>query len=439
MERKVYDVAVVGAGASGTVAAITAARAGARVILLEHMDQPAKKILSTGNGRCNYTNADWDTGSYFCGRPGFVQGILSRFPYDATIAFFEGLGIRPVQKNGSCIYPESGQASSVRSVLLSETERLGIPLVTSLGIRGIKKDGGMFVISAKTGMYYSRTCILATGGKAAKNTGSDGSGYLYAQGFGHRIKKPLPALVALAADYKKWRLPSGVRVPCAASLFIQKGKAEKGGRDCFDKRAARECGELQVTDYGISGIVIFQLSGLASRALDGGRRVCVSLDFKPDEPSERLFSYLGGRFFSDYLRDRSVCGALTGFLPDRLAAALTVRAGLPEHLRASACTERDIHRLCRVIKDCRIEITGTKGFDHAQVTSGGLDVSELDAETLESSLVPGLYFCGEILDVDAKCGGYNLQWAWSSGAVAGSAAAAFCSPQRAAGRASAEK
>ncbi len=419
MEKKVYDTAVVGAGASGIMAAVTAARLGADTVLLEHMDQAAKKILATGNGKCNYTNASQGIEYYYCEEPGFVRTVLERFSYADTIRFFEQLGIRPVQKNGTCIYPESEQASSVKSALLAEVKRLHIPLYVSVGIRRIHKTGArlereLFCIETKEQTIYSRTCILATGGQAAKKTGSDGSGYLYARQLGHTVRQPFPALTALLADFQKWKLPAGVRIGCAAAL------------DVDGKRAACETGELQITEYGISGIVVFQFSRIAAKALAEHRQVAVCLDFKPNMPKQALEHYILERFYSIYHKNKQIDEGMTGFLPDKLIAVIRSRAGINAQVRCGQCSRQQAQRLAAVLKDYRVKITGTKGFDHAQATAGGVCVREIDAARMESKKVLGLYFAGELVDVDAKCGGYHLQWAWSSGFAAGSAAAGAC-------------
>ncbi|MDE7312504.1 MAG: NAD(P)/FAD-dependent oxidoreductase [Eubacterium sp.] len=421
MKKKVYDTAVIGAGASGIMAAVTAARLGAEVVLLEHMEQAAKKLLATGNGKCNYTNTDQAIGNYYCEEPAFVRTVLEQFPYTETIRFFEELGIRPVQKNGTCIYPESEQAASVKSALLSETERLQIPLLLSVGIRRIhklynQKIGGsierqLFQIETKGDTIYSRTCILATGGKAAKKTGSDGSGYLYARQLGHTLIQPFPALTALLADLKKWKLPAGVRIGCTAALYVD------------GVQRACETGELQITESGISGIVVFQFSRTAAKALAENRQVHVCLDFKPNMPQPELAAYLLERFLSIYHSAKRVDEGMVGFLPDKLIPVVRKRAGISGQMRCGQCTMPQAERLAAVLKAYQVDITGTKGFDSAQATAGGVSVQEIDAVRMESKKIPGLYFAGEIVDVDAKCGGYHLQWAWSSGAAAGRAAA----------------
>lgn len=427
MSRKVYDVAIIGAGAAGIICAITAARKGIRPVLLEHMPEPAKKILATGNGRCNYTNASQGLENYYCEDPAFVDAALSQFSYQDTIYFFEQLGIRPVQKNGTCIYPESGQAAAVRSALLFEVKRLGIPVLMPVGIRtvisrsttinpksrrlqGVSDEGG-FEIHTKTVTVKSRTCVLAAGGKAAKKTGSDGSGYVYARQFGHTITTPLPALGALNADYSKWKLPSGIRIACMAFLYID------------GTRVACEQGELQITDYGVSGIVVFQFSRLAARALAEQKKTEVVFDFKPDMSMEELICYLQNRFQSIYHIHKSLEECLLGFIPDKLIPVIVGRSGIDAGKACKTCSQSQIKRIALQLKQYEVTITGTRDFSSSQATAGGVPVSEITAGTMESKIVPGLYFAGEIIDVDAKCGGYNLQWAWSSGYAAGAAAA----------------
>lgn len=414
MNRKIYDTAIIGAGASGLMAAITAARANMRVVLLEHMDQAGKKLSATGNGKCNYTNLDFTIDNYYCKEPDFVKTVFAQFSYMDTIHFFEELGIRPIQKNGTCIYPESEQASSVKNVLLAEIKRLKIPILYSVGIRRIHKvhNSHVFEILTKEKPFYCKACILATGGMAAKKTGSDGSGYLYARQLGHTIVPPLPALAALVADYSKWKLPAGVRIACGAALYVD------------EKKSATEHGELQITDYGVSGIVIFQLSRIAAQALESHRKTEVLLDFKPKMAIEELADYLQERFQSKYHAHKSAADCLIGFMPDKIISVMLKRSEIHADRSCVSCSRKQLLRLAQLIKNYKISINGIKGFDLAQATAGGVPVHEIHAESMESKLVSGLYFAGEMIDVDAKCGGYNLQWAWSSGYLAGKRSAA---------------
>ena len=305
-------------------------------------------------------------------------------------------------------------------------------MLLSAGIRSIHKDipakgsacrpqvrpagsgAYPFIIETKKQRIYTRTCILATGGKAAPKTGSDGSGYIYATQNGHRLIPPLPALVPLEAGGSRLKLPAGVRTGCRATLYT-------GGT-----KTACEQGELQITDYGISGIVIFQFSRFVSRALADHRQVHVLVDFKPDIPQAQLAAYLQERLHSPYHAHKSPERCLNGFLPDKLIPVILKKAALPEETAAGTYSSRQCTILADTLKHYKIMIKGTKGFGAAQVTTGGIPVSEINPLTMESGIMQGLYFCGEIVDVDAKCGGYNLQWAWTSGYTAGKSSAAYC-------------
>lgn len=411
MKGKLYDVAVIGAGAAGLMAAITAARVGAQVLILDHAQEPGKKLLMTGNGHCNYTNLDMSLTHYYCEDRQFLHSVLGQFDSAAVIAFFAELGIRPTQKYGTCVYPESEQASSVREVLLMECSRLHITMLQSIGIRGISKQSDVFFIETKSGFFQSSRCILATGGTCFRKTGSDGSGYLYVRALGHTITPQVPALVPLVVSPSRNKLPQGVRIHSTVTLTID------------DAPVAAETGELQITAYGISGIVVFQLSRIASRGLEAGRRVAALLDFKPDSKTGELEAYLAHRFSGAYMCKKTMADAMTGFVPDKMIPVLLQHAGISMDMPCVQCDELQLRQFVKTLKEYRVEIEGTKGFEQAQATAGGVVVSEINPQTMESQLVRGLYFAGEIVDVDGICGGYNLQWAWASGHVAGLSAA----------------
>lgn len=407
--RQRYDVVVVGAGASGMMAAITAARNGAYVLVLEHMDRAGKKILATGNGKCNYTNEKQGLSYYRGENPAFVLPVLKQFGFKETIAFFEELGIYPKERNGY-YYPASEQAASVLKVLLMELKRLRVEICYEVGIRLIQREKNGFCFETKTGNFYGTTCILATGGYAAKKTGSDGSGFLYAKKLGHHLINPVPALVQLVAKepcLKEW---TGIRIEANLKIYAKK------------ELLSEDTGEVQLTDYGISGIPTFQVSRFAAKALERGEKVTAFLDFLPRQSKEEVFLLLKQRFFS-YGTGKTMQEALIGLFPEKLISVLLKKCALKEEFPAKRVSEKELHLLCKQIKQFTLMIEKTKSFDMAQVTAGGIRTDELRNETLESTLIPGLYFAGEMVDIDGMCGGYNLQWAWSSGYVAGRAAA----------------
>lgn len=401
------QVIIIGAGASGMTAAIFAARQGADVTLLEHTDRVGKKILSTGNGKCNLSNRVMDENCFRSGKTDFPMNVVSRFTVEETLCFFRDLGIVPKDKNGY-LYPNSGQAASVLDALRSELIHRSVHVVTECRIEKVsyrEQGGKRFEVTASKGKFSSDSLILATGSKAAPGTGSDGSGYKLAEQFGHRVIKPLPALVQLRCREKFYKQISGVRTEASVALF------------CNGKEMARDQGELQLTDYGISGIPVFQVSRFASRALDQGKKVTGVLDFYPEETYEKT---------REMIRERSLSCAhktmeefFTGWFHKKLSVLFIKLAGIEPQRPVKLLTEEEMGWLTGIIKAFSTEITAANPFENAQICCGGVDVCGIDPETMESNIKKGLYLIGELLDVDGICGGYNLQWAWSTGAIAG--------------------
>lgn len=409
MSRR-FDIIIVGAGASGLTAAIHAARKGADVLILEHMDRAGKKILSTGNGKCNFTNEKQGIAYYNGKNPAFVLPALRQFGVQETLQFFEELGIYPKMLRDGYYYPASGQAASVVETLLLECQRLNVQIAYNVGIREIIREGKGFSFHTKQGIFRSKFCIIATGGKAAKKTGSDGSGNLYIEKFGHKLTDIVPALVQLQGKQSFLKEIAGIRAQGSVTLYIEKEKI------------AEDVGELQLTEFGISGIPVFQVSRHASYALLYGKQVSASLNFLPQLTREETQKLMRQRFW-DYGEGKKSNQALIGLFPDKLNPVLLSEAKISSEKPAQDCSRKELDRLTCQIQSLCIDIIGTKGFDHAQVSAGGVDTSEVNPTTMESRLVPGLYFAGEVLDVDGMCGGYNLQWAWSSGYLAGSCSA----------------
>lgn len=436
--NKYWDVIVVGGGAAGLMAAIHAARAGAQVLILEHMERPGKKLLMTGNGKCNLTNEallhfdEWQDETaceqYYHGScPAFVLSALKKFDIKSTLNFFEDLGVVAVQRRGG-YFPMSGQASAVLDAMLMECGRLGIFIKCEIGIRSIHKaeknckiEGcidkcapDVFIIETKTGTYKAQKCILATGGKSYKKTGSDGSGFLYVERFGHHIQDLVPALVPLQSDLAFFKKVAGIRAEISIKIYI----------DGVEFR--RESGELQLTDYGISGICVFQVSSLASRALRAGKKVLAELNFLPKLTDEDAFTQIMKRAGSVYAQNKTMEQCMLGMLADKLGSALLAEAQIPSSQMSRDLTAAQARRLVTCIRHFRVPIVSTRSFEQAQVTAGGVDTQQVSPDTMESGKIRGLYFAGEMLDVDGICGGFNLQWAWSSGAVAGMHAARHC-------------
>ena len=407
------QVAVIGGGAAGLTAAIWAARSGASAVILEHTDRVGKKILSTGNGRCNLTNSKMEASCYRSGDPQFPMEAISQFGWKDTLRWFSSMGLLCRCRMESYYYPMSDQASAVLDCLRMECSRLGITIRTGIQPERIRRmrEGrrSFYEIMTDQGEVRADAVILACGSKAAPNTGSDGSGYELAKSLGHRIIKPLPALVQLRCQGNHYRQLAGIRTEADLRLLVN------------DREMWRERGELQITDYGISGIPVFQLSRFAARGMDEGKKVRVMIDFLPfmDKKESRIF--LEQRFAE--FGDRNGEDFLTGVLHKKLAAVLLKMAGIRLDQPVSSASIRQREHLLQAIKEYEALVSSVNPFANAQVCCGGVDVREVDPSTMESRLMGDIYFAGEILDVDGICGGYNLQWAWSSGKVAGCRAA----------------
>lgn len=391
-ERTVsMDTIIIGAGAAGLTAAIYGAKNGDHVTVMEHENKPAKKILITGNGRCNLTNENMDL-SCFYGDKSFISNVLSVFDENNTIEFFESLGLITTQKNGY-VYPASLQASAVALALRNKAISLGVKIKTNNEIRRIEKRNDKFVVDVGFEFICDKL-IIATGGMTMTNTGSDGSGYDIAKKLGHKIIEPKPALTALMIKDFSLKQASGVRT---------KGKV------VLDN-IHKQYGEIQITEYGLSGIPVFNLS---RNAYEGS---IVNIDFFPDYSEEELTSILEQIF--NIRQKENILSALTGLINEKLAQALLSLGNIKNEL-ARDITNEDIKVIAKLLKNNKHIVSKRKGFDFAQVTQGGVSCDEINSRTMESKIVENLYFAGEIIDVDGVCGGYNLQWAWASGAIAG--------------------
>lgn len=404
------DVAVIGGGAAGLMAAITAARFGARTLVLEHMDRVGKKILATGNGKCNYTNALQGLSCYRGENPAFVLPVFSQFGQEETVAYFKELGIYPKIKNGY-YYPASEQAASVLEVLRMEAAYQKVRIRTSCSLKEIKKRADGFLLSVEEEKILAKAIIFAPGLLASPKTGSDGSAFQHIEKFGHHFIDIVPALVQLQGKQAFFKALAGIRAETRLDLYVE------------NRSIWSETGELQLTAYGVSGIPIFQLSRYATRALHEKKQVHILIDFTPNMRQEELLQVLHQRFH-DNAHGKTAEEALIGMFHKKLIGVFLKEAGIGLTLPAGQIKERQLAKLCRTIQAFRVDIAGSKGFDAAQVCAGGVDTREVNPDTMESLLVSGIYFAGEVLDIDGTCGGYNLQWAWSSGYVAGLHAAA---------------
>lgn len=420
------QIVIVGAGAAGMMAAITAAKSGARVLLLEQKDRVGKKILSTGNGRCNFTNTCQTPECYRSQNPEFPWKVIQTFPVEQTVSFFDRLGVYAKDRNGY-LYPNSDQASSVLDVLRMELTRLKVDIHTQERVLEIKtrrpqviskKHSGKlsaqdaskrFQIRTNQACYEADAVILTAGSKAAPNTGSDGSGYPLAQKLGHRIIPVVPALVQLCCKEAFYKIVSGVRVHGRVSLW--------SGR----KMLAEDIGELQLTNYGISGIPVFQVSRYAAYTLLEKKPLLAELDFLP-ELSDQEVTHLLKRRIRNH-PEQTTEELFIGLFHKKLAQVLVQESRIARQITGKELNEKQILSLTEKIKHFQTEVIKTNSFEQAQICAGGIDTREIQEATMESKHIAGLYFAGEIVDVDGICGGYNLQWAWSSGYLAGRSAA----------------
>lgn len=397
-------VLVIGGGASGMVAAIAAARQHADVTILEHNDRLGKKLLSTGNGRCNMTNYHMEKACFRGEDPSVAMEVIRRFPVEDTLQFFHQLGLVTKDKQGY-VYPYSEQAASVLDVLCMEIQTLGIHVVYGCHVQNIKKGHKGFQIRTDQRAYEADKVILAAGSKAAPSTGSDGSGYDLAVSMGHSVITPLPALVQLRCSGKHFHQLAGIRAQARVTLESE------------HQVLADDMGEVQLTAYGISGIPTFQVSRYAVKALHENKKVFAMLDFLPLMEEEEFQHMMQER--RNFWRDRNAADFLTGTIHKKLAGVLLKIAGIAPELPVREIPDRKFDKLCDLIRHFAAEVTSSNSYDQAQICCGGIPSSELDPASLESRLVKGFYITGELVDVDGICGGYNLQWAWSSGYLAG--------------------
>ncbi len=401
-------VIIVGGGASGLVAAISAAREGAKVTLIEQKDRVGKKILSTGNGRCNLTNTYMELECFRGEDVSIVPKVLSQFGLEDTLQFFEDLGVILKDRQGY-IYPISDQATTILDVLRMEIERLGVQTLVEHKVEQVRTNRKGFVVQTNQDVVYGDAVILATGGKASSVLGSDGSGYGLAKAFGHHMSPVVPALVQLKGKGNYFKQLSGVRTNAKVSLFVD------------GTFMAADTGELQLTNYGISGIPVFQISRYAAKAIYTKKQVVAEIDYLPNMSEEELKT-----FFEKRVRnhgDKNIEDFFVGVFHKKLIGVFLKEGKISLQICAKELQEKDWKRLFGLFKHFKVQIEDTNAFDQAQICAGGILTSEISPETMESNFVEDLYLTGELLDIDGICGGYNLQWAWSTGFIAGKHAA----------------
>ncbi len=392
-------IAVIGGGAAGLMAALTAAERG-DVTILERCARVGRKLSVTGNGRCNLTNLNISPEKYHGGDPGFPVPALNSFGPARTLELFRSMGLVTVAESSGRVYPLSDQAGSVVDVLRFAVAERGVSTVCSAEVRKISRRGGGFVLCYGDEQLHADRLIVAAGGPAGTRAGGTELGLELLESLGHHRTAITPSLVQLKTENTFTRPLKGVRADAAVEVVSRSGIV-----------LARSAGEVQFTEYGLSGPAIFEVSRAAVRA-EGCR---VRLDFLRQMGPEELKGLLLLRRSTSLTAEN----LLTGVLHNKLGRTIVTCCGISLAARLSSLDDGEIEKVAGAVKRTELPVTGSLGMEGAQVTAGGIDTREFDPETLESRLVPGLFACGEVLDVDGDCGGFNLQWAWSSGYTAG--------------------
>lgn len=397
-------IGIIGGGASGLCAAIEASNdPSVQVVLFERQPRVGKKLSATGNGRCNLSNLNTSIDKYHGKDVNFCKYALEKYSVKNTLDWFKKLGLFTVAEPSGKVYPYSDQANSVVDILRFALDHPNITVLTDCEVKRIHQKGSEFIIEAKDKRVVCQKAIVACGGIAGTKVGGCDLGYRLLSGLGHKSTKLYPSLVQIKTSWRGIASLKGVRANCKAGIY------------CDGKLFKESSGEIQFTDYGVSGPVIFEIS----------RDVCAAnkkwecrLDLIPECDIDTLFNELIKRKESTLKTD----DLLTGILHNRLGRVVCKEANIPNGVSISDISDSALKTLAKTVKKFSIPLTEPMGMDMAQVTAGGVLTDEFDPHTMESKIVKGLYACGEVLDIDGDCGGYNLQWAWSSGRLAGASA-----------------
>lgn len=401
---KTYDLTIVGAGPAGIMAAITAAKNGKMVLLIEKNDCIGRKILATGNGRCNLTNNNIETKRYHGATPKFIQTVLNNFDQHQTIEFFESLGVALKEEDRGRIFPRSNQASTIVEALKHLLEKYKVDVMTETTIKSIEKDDN-FVIKSENGeQFLAKNLLLSTGGRAAFQFGSSGDGIFWAKKMGHSVIPIYPALVPIETEEAWVKDVQGIKVEANITSKINSKIIKESFGDCL------------FTHYGISGPAVMAQAGEISPLIETNH-VTITLDLYPESSEAELDKKIE-EIFKNHGK-RNIANCLLGLFPAKLVPEILQLAKVNPHTNASEASKSDRLRIVKQIKNLVLTVKKLRPLKEAQVSRGGISTDEVNVNSLESKIIKGLYFAGEILDVDGDSGGFNLQWAWSSGFVAG--------------------
>lgn len=399
-------IIIIGGGASGIVAAIFSKNKNTKVTVIERNNTCLKKLLMTGNGKCNYLNESYSLNNYHSEDLKIVDKIISSNNLELVRKFFDNLGIVPKVKNGY-YYPFSNQATTIKNALLMEAERLGVNFLYETTVTKLEKKSNLFMVTTSNGTFESDKLILSSGSLSYPKTGSDGMGYEFLKSFGHTIISPVPALVQLETSFKYIKELSGIRTDAILNLYED------------DKLISTEEGELQLTDYGLSGICTFNISNIASRGLYNSHKETIKVSFLPF--IKDLFTPWLDTYFKKF-PNKSVKESLEGMLNHKLVKVILKTNAIAEDKKYLELTKAEKYSLFKSLRSFEFSITKAKSYDNAQICNGGLKLTEINEATFESKLVKDLYITGELLDINGNCGGYNLTNCWISGMLAGTSA-----------------
>jgi len=408
-----FDVIIIGAGASGMICAVTAARRGKKVLLLDKNPKPGRKILYTGNGRCNITNEHIAEEAsnpvhYHGSFPKFVIPALNRFGLEDTRQFFSELGLETFKEDDGRYFPCSNQAKSVDDVLEFELKRLGVELQLESAVTGVSHlpETSLFKVVVGDRSYTATKLVIATGGKTLPMSGSTGDGYIFARKLGHKVVDIFPAYVGLKVSSKLCKLLQGMKLEVAVQIFSN------------GHQVGENTGTLMFAHYGLSAPVVLELSRtIAEQIYRYSKKITLKINFLPTIESDQLDSFLAKRFAK--LSHKSLGVSFVGLLPHKLFPRILEANGISGEIKCSEVTKEMRKQIVDLLSAHEFNVDGVLGFEDAHFTAGGVNVKEVNPNTMESLLQPGLFFAGEVLDIDGDCGGYNLQWAWSSGYTAG--------------------
>lgn len=387
------------------MAAIIAAREGANVTLYEHNQSVAKKILASGNGRCNIINTTATSDDYFGTHPDFVTYALQQLPFDTFVSFCHSIGLLlDIKEDGRC-YPLSNEAKSVLNALNSAAKNANVSIFTDINVTGLTKTKENFFLHCDDKKIAYDKVLIATGSEAAPQLGACDSGYRLASAFGHKIIPTYPSLVQLHLNSKIHSKMAGVKTFAQVTLYVNNKEVEKIQ------------GDILFASYGISGLAILDISQKASLSLLNNQNVMLSINllprFTPKELSDILYKLI------DSVPNHTLETVLGGFLPAKTVPYLCEAVIINPAKALSNVTAKEIAKLTQVIQNWKFEVNGTHGFKHAEVSGGGVATKDVNSETMESKLIDGLYFAGEVLDIVGRRGGYNFNFAWASGMIAG--------------------